>query len=400
MEPFDLKEKDANLLESIGDMDKSEIKKKKMKRLLIIFSVILLVIIIALVFYFSFRSDDEDEDEDFEDEDFEGNDNCLSFVENSTECASCNPYFRLENGACLFIFSFEAIYNIRKTSYKSDGIKLFNVEYLGNYKINKIQVDDKFVKTKTNYYKFYTVGEHKVRVNIDLKKGSSLNKFFENINELVSINFTNEFNTKGVENMDEMFSSTKNLVYLNMPYLNTENVRSMKNMFKNCEQLEEIDISNFKTEKVENMFGMFENSGVKNLDLTNFKTKTTTNMGNMFKNCKYLKFLNLDFNTENVENMENMFSSCISLTSLNISMFDIYDSTDVTNMFENDRGLKIFIDSNRCEDLIYKLPGYVIINKVLTKIGEINCIYEVENIYRNNILLGNEFSKNSRFSIY
>ena len=171
-------------------------------------------------------------------------------------------------------------------------------------------------------------------------------------------------------------------------------------MFKNCEQLEEIDISNFKTEKVENMFGMFENSGVKNLDLTNFKTKTTTNMGNMFKNCKYLKFLNLDFNTENVENMENMFSSCISLTSLNISMFDIYDSTDVTNMFENDRGLKIFIDSNRCEDLIYKLPGYVIINKVLTKIGEINCIYEVENIYRNNILLGNEFSKNSRFSIY
>ena len=58
MEPFDLKEKDANLLESIGDMDKSEIKKKKMKRLLIIFSVILLFIIIALVFYFSFRSDD------------------------------------------------------------------------------------------------------------------------------------------------------------------------------------------------------------------------------------------------------------------------------------------------------------------------------------------------------
>ena len=177
--------------------------------------------------------------------------------------------------------------------------------------------------------------------------------------------------------MDEMFSSTKNLVYLNMFELNTENVRSMKNMFKNCEQLNEIVISNFKTEKVENMFGMFENSGVIDLDLTNFQTKTTKNMGNMFKNCKYLQFLNLNFNTENVENMENMFSSCISLTSLKISMFDIYDSTDVTNMFENDIGLQIFIDSIRCEDLINKLPSYVTINNVLTKIGEINCIYKV-----------------------
>ena len=230
MEPFDLKEKDANLLDSIGNMDKSEIKKKKMKRLLIIISVILLVIIIAIVFYFIFRSDDEDEDED---KCKKGeNENFISCVKGSKKCASCNPYFRLENGACLFIFSFEAIYNIRKTSYKSDGIKLFNVEYLGNYKINKIQVDDKFVKTNTNYYKFDTDGEHKVRINIDLKNSSSLNKFFENINELVSISFTNEFNTKGVENMDEMFSSTKNLVYLNMPYLNTENVRSMKNCLK------------------------------------------------------------------------------------------------------------------------------------------------------------------------
>ena len=46
---------------------------------------------------------------------------------------------------------------------------------------------------------------------------------FENINELISIDFTNDFNTTYIENMDEMLFNCNNLNTLNISYLNTEN---------------------------------------------------------------------------------------------------------------------------------------------------------------------------------
>ena len=267
---------------------------------------------------------------------------CLSFEEESKKCVSCNTYFRLENGICLFIYSFEAVYYIRKKNYKSDGTKLFNVEYLDNYIINKIQVDDKFVKTNTNYYKFDTDGEHKVRINIDLKNSSSLNKFFENINELVSINFTNNFNTKGVENMDEMFSSTKNLVCLNMSYLNTENVRTMKNMFNSCMKLSEIDLSNINTKKVESISGLF--SGCKsltNVDISSFELENNKDISNLFSQCNLLNSINFGkINTKNVLNMSNLFNDCNSLEAIDLNYFSTENVEDMSNMFKNCEKLK------------------------------------------------------------
>ena len=202
--------------------------------------------------------------------------------------------------------------------------------------------------------------------------------------------------------MSNLFNDCNSLEAIDLNYFNTENVEDMSNMFKNCEKLKEIDVSKFKTDKVKNMFGLFENSGVINLDLINFETAIATNMGNMFKDCKYLNLLNLDFNTKNVEYMGNMFSSCISLTSLNISMFDIDDSKDFSNMFENDKGLELYLDMNRCEDLIGSLPYYISVydSPTIFPIGEINCIYNVKSIATNTILLGKEFSKNSKFYLY
>ena len=121
-------------------------------------------------------------------------------------------FFRLENGKCIFIYSFEAIYKITQNNEVNEKTKLFNIDSLNDYEINKIQIDGDYFETKENYYKFKKEGEHKVRINIDIKDSSSLEKFFENINELKSINFTNDFNTSAVENMKEMFSSSKNLI--------------------------------------------------------------------------------------------------------------------------------------------------------------------------------------------
>ena len=104
-----------------------------------------------------------------------------------------------------------------------------------------------------------------MRINLALENSTSLEKFFENINELISINFTNDFNTTGIIYMNEMFSFSKNLISVNLSNLNTENVITMKEMFSYCTKLQEINLENINTTKVESTAGLFK--GCKSLTI-------------------------------------------------------------------------------------------------------------------------------------
>ena len=130
-----LGDKDSNeeiLIENLENFDVSDKKEKKVK-ITILIMIILLLIIIILIIYFCLRSKCT----------IGKNEKCHSCRKNNNKCESCNPYFRLENGKCVFIYSFEAIYKSTKTNNANEETKLFNVESLIDYKINKIQVDDK-----------------------------------------------------------------------------------------------------------------------------------------------------------------------------------------------------------------------------------------------------------------
>ena len=147
---FELKDGDfkgEKMIGSIGDFDESEMKKKKKMRIIFLISVVLVVVIASVVLYLYLRPNYNKCKKG-------GNDKCLSCKKNSERCASCNPYFRLENGECLFIYSFEAIYKTRQTNDIVESTQLFNAEYLSDYQINKIQVDGNYSETYTNYYNF------------------------------------------------------------------------------------------------------------------------------------------------------------------------------------------------------------------------------------------------------
>ena len=101
----DKNSKGENLIGSAGNFDDSELKKRKIKRIIIIISVILLVTIIVLIIRLSLGSK-KDKCEIGE------NEKCLKCKKNSKKFSKCNPYFRLENGKCEFIYSFEAIYEL------------------------------------------------------------------------------------------------------------------------------------------------------------------------------------------------------------------------------------------------------------------------------------------------
>ena len=322
--------KGENMIGSVGNFDESEVKKRKIIRIIIIVSFILLAAIVTFILYFLLRPNYNKCSKG-------GNDKCHTCQKNSKKCATCNPHFTLDDGKCLFIYSFEALYKKSQLNDINTNTKLFNVEYLTEYKINKIQVDGEYAETTTNYYNFTSDGEHQVRVNIDLKDSSSLKKFFSGINELISINFTNHFNTTNVENIDEMFSSAKNLISLNLSNLNTEKVKSMKNMFSSCINLPKIDLSSLNTSKVESTEGLFSScESLTDIDVSFLNLEKNKDMSSMFNQCISLKNINFrGINIKNVLNTSNMFNGCTSLESIDFIYLSSENVKDMSNMFKN-----------------------------------------------------------------
>ena len=130
------------------------------------------MIAIGLILFFCLRSNDEEKDSNGDDNKeikcLTGpNENCLSCKEGTTNvCTSCNPFFKLDNGKCLFIYSFEAIY---KSNFENEKINVFSPNSLSNFEINKIKIDDKYLDVIENEFTLSKVGEHKVLININLK---------------------------------------------------------------------------------------------------------------------------------------------------------------------------------------------------------------------------------------
>ena len=227
-------------------------------------------------------------------------------------------------------------------------------------------------------YNLYIVSE----VPIFAPQDCSL--FFAGFNNLVNINYNNNFNTSKVTNMSYMFlpiesgdwsdnvvltSNSSNvkptllnkinnsdvelmlaqglsyyssLENLDLGDFNTSKVTNMNYMFYNCSSLTSLDLSNFNTSKVVDMGSMFSDcSSLTSLDLNSFNTSNVTNMNTMFGGCSSLTSLDLNsFNTSNVTNMRDMFSYCRSLTSLDLSSFNTSKVTNMSWMFRGCSSLK------------------------------------------------------------
>ena len=203
--------------------------------------------------------------------------------------------------------------------------------------------------------------------------------FFAGFNNLININYNNNFNTSKVTNMSYMYTpftpgdwssvvtlaSMNNnvkpsllsnnddykvellasggddigyyspLEEVNLSSFNTSNVTNMNSMFYDCSSLTSLDMSSFNTSNVTNMNSMFYDcSSLTSLDMSSFNTSNVTNMSSMFASCYSLINIDLNsFNTSNVTNMSNMFNCCFSLISLDLNSFNTVNVTDMSCMF-------------------------------------------------------------------
>ena len=137
-------------------------------------------------------------------------------------------------------------------------------------------------------------------------------------------------NTRGVENLKEMFAYCRRLEKLATGHWRTMQCKTMAGMFKGCEKLEEIDVSKWDVSNVEDFSSLFKGckrfKGVERVDWSN---NILTNMPNLDA-----------WATTKAKSMANMFKDCVNIQELNLSNFDLRNVENASGMFQNCYGLQ------------------------------------------------------------
>ena len=251
-------------------------------------------------------------------------------------CKKCEQGYQLINGKCMINYTFEGIY---KVYHKKENINLINKNYAND--IVELIIDNQNITPSYNYT-FLKKGEYDVKMLLDLENIDSAKMMFFNITNLISINFTEQFDTLNISSMKGMFKDCINLKDIDLSNFKTDNIRDFSFMFDNCTSLSTIDISSFNTKKATDLSYMFSNCiSLTSIILESFNTTNVIDMGGLFYGCSSLSLIDLtNFNTINVKYMLYMFKGCSSLHSIDISSFNTKNVKDISYMFKDCSSLK------------------------------------------------------------
>ena len=124
--------------------------------------------------------------------------------------------------------------------------------------------------TTKSLYNLYIVSEAPIFAP------TSCSKIFGYFNNLVQINFNNNFNTSKVTSMYMMFYMSSSLKNLDLSSFNTSNVTTMGCMFRDCSSLINLNLGSFNTSKVTDMEWMFNNCSKLQTEINIMNTGTTS----------------------------------------------------------------------------------------------------------------------------
>ena len=130
-------------------------------------------------------------------------------------------------------FSFTATYLFYDSPFDMDiadpNVTLFRTEYLGDFSIKKMVVNGVEIEKPANFYYFEKeLVYYNISFVIDISRCTSLKRMFYDIDELIEIKFTDNFDTSNIEIMDEMFLLDENLLTVDFGNINTINLKSIK----------------------------------------------------------------------------------------------------------------------------------------------------------------------------
>ena len=132
----------------------------------------------------------------------------------------------------------------------------------------------------------------------------------------------------------------------------TRNVTNMNNMFQDCNELKSLNLSNFNAFNVTKMSRMFSGCyKLESLDLSNFEFSDKIDMSYMFYKCyvlKEIKGINKfnNIKTTKIEYIEGMFEECTELIKKDlVPQFSLGENIEkiVVNFVSTDQRIKFSI---------------------------------------------------------
>ena len=197
----------------------------------------------------------------------------------------------MKSGICKKIEnSFIAIYNSKSTTsptklmeITASYIKITDFEIFINGKKTTPYAQRNYFEKDEVLYKFSSIGRHEVKI-VFKKTLSTMESLFHSCVDLVSLNFSETFDTSKVLSLSYTFHGCNSLEYLNVSSFNTSLVGSLLFMFQNSDVLTSLDLSSFDTRNVYTFQDII--TYCKNLayiDLSNFETSEGIQSGSFYQ---------------------------------------------------------------------------------------------------------------------
>ena len=221
-----------------------------------------------------------------------GGENCLS-CNKDNKCETCNIGYKLmPEGNCKLIDnSFTAVYN-STTITESTRIMCnlhtnFKLTDFDMYIDGKIAIpsmtEDTINSLSFISYKFDSIGLHNVTVLFKITLRGCIGWMFGWCKDLVSIKFSDSFDTTHVNNIYNMFNMDTSLQRIDLSSFDTSHIYEMTDAFWYCNKLTSINLSNFNTSLVQRMEGMFDHCDKLDfIDLSSFNMSKVKDTKSMF----------------------------------------------------------------------------------------------------------------------
>jgi len=175
--------------------------------------------------------------------------------------------------------------------------------------------------------------------------------------------------------LDRLFDGLSNLTSIEgLHHIDTTNVMTMQNMFVNTVNLSYLGapgLIGWNTSNVTDMNGMFWGTGLTGLDLSAWDVSSVTGMSGMFTDARNLSTIEgiADWDVSNVTTMEAMFMNTESLTSLDLSAWDINNTMFMGNLFNGSGVTYLNLSNWDVSDVIstfwrffYGIPDLITLN--------------------------------------
>ena len=217
--------------------------------------------------------------------------NCLSCDKNN-KCKTCNKGYKLVDGKCILIDNtFYAVYNVttidKPTKIMCNYHTHFKLTDFQMYVNNKLVIPSIIDLGNSPLpfivYTFKSIGLQNVTVSFNTTIKNCIGWMFGKCDNLVSVKFSKNFDTKKVTNIYNMFVADYMLTSIDMSSFDTSNINDMTDTFYSCKSLTSLDLSNFNTSNVRRMEGMFDYcENLKYIDLSSFNMTKVNNTKSMF----------------------------------------------------------------------------------------------------------------------